>query len=307
MTAGGLAHSSSSKLDMSTPSRTLISRHPPRLEKPVHEARQAAFRSGTDAAALRIADVSLAFGGVAALTDISLSVEQGEIRAIIGPNGGGKSSLLNVVTGVYRPQAGTVAIGDHNYQQVPTAKLASLGVARTFQNLALFRSMSVLENVVSGCSFLGRAGVFEQLAGFGRVRREEREAFDRASQAINFFHLEAYADSEAGTLPYGLQKRVELARAMVAHPHLLLLDEPMAGMVRADKQELARYIRTLRDTYATAIVLIEHDIGVVMDLSDRIAVLNHGRKIADGTPSEIAGDQGVIDAYLGVAHDEADS
>ena len=253
---------------------------------------------------LEIQNVTKRFGNLVAVSGVSLDVAKGELCAIIGPNGGGKSSLLNVVTGVYRPQAGTVTLAGHDYKQVPTAKLASLGVARTFQNLALFRSMSVLENVVAGCSFLGRAGVFEQLAGYGRVRREEREAFDRARHALGFFHLEAYADSQAGTLPYGLQKRVELARAMVAHPHLLLLDEPMAGMVRADKQELARYIRTLRDTYATAIILIEHDIGVVMDLSDRIAVLNHGRKIADGTPSEIAADQGVIDAYLGVAHDE---
>jgi branched-chain amino acid transport system ATP-binding protein len=239
------------------------------------------------AAALEIAGVSLAFGGVAALCDVSLIVMPGEIRAVIGPNGAGKSSLLNVVTGVYRPQAGSVSLGGHVHAQVPTARLASLGVGRTFQNLALFNGLTVLDNVAAGCSFLGRAGLFEQLAGLGRVRAD--------------------AGQKAGTLPYGLQKRVELARAMVAHPHLLLLDEPMAGMVRADKQELTRYIRTLRDSYGTAIVLIEHDVGVVMDLSDRIAVLDHGRKIADGTPSDIAADQGVIDAYLGVAHDEPDS
>jgi branched-chain amino acid transport system ATP-binding protein len=253
--------------------------------------------------ALRIDSVSLSFGGVAALREVSLVVAPGEIRAVIGPNGAGKSSLLNVVSGVYRPQAGRVLIGGTAYAQVPTSRLASLGVARTFQNLALFKGLSVLDNVASGYSFLGRAGLLGQLAGFGRARADECEALDRARQAIEFFHLADHADRKASTLSYGLQKRVELARAMVAHPHLLLLDEPMAGMVRADKQELAHHIRTLRDSYGSAIVLIEHDIGVVMDLSDRIAVLDYGRKIADGTPEEIAGDQAVIDAYLGVAHD----
>jgi branched-chain amino acid transport system ATP-binding protein len=260
-------------------------------------------RSGQGVEPLRIENISLSFGGVAALRDVSVTVQEAEIRAIIGPNGAGKSSLLNVVSGVYRAQTGKIWLAGTGYDRVPTPRLASLGVARTFQNLALFKGLSVLDNVASGLVFRARAGLFAQIAGLPSARAEQREAIERARQAISFFHLEEYADRPAGNLPYGIQKRIELARAMVAQPHLLLLDEPMAGMVRADKQELARYIRTLRDTYGTAIVLIEHDIGVVMDLSDRIAVLDYGRKIADGTPEEIANDQAVIYAYLGVAHD----
>jgi branched-chain amino acid transport system ATP-binding protein len=252
---------------------------------------------------LRIESVCLAFGGVAALRDISLTVQRAEIRAIIGPNGAGKSSLLNVISGVYRPQSGSVWLAGQSYAQVPTTKLASLGVARTFQNLALFTGLSVLDNIASGLAFSARAGLFAQIAGLPAARAEEREAVDRARQAIAFFHLEEYADRLAGNLSFGIRKRIELARAMVAQPHLLLLDEPMAGMARADKQELTHYIRILRDTYGTAIVLIEHDVRVVMELSDRIAVLQYGNKIADGIPSDIAGNQAVIDAYLGVAHD----
>lgn len=255
-------------------------------------------------AALHVEHVSLAFGGVSALRDVSMTVNRGEIRAIIGPNGAGKSSLLNVITGIYRASAGVIWIDGRRYAQVPPPRLAALGVARTFQNLALFKGLSVLDNVAAGLAFRERAGVLQQIFGSPRARAEAAEAETRAREAIAFFHLEAHTDHLVGTLPYGLQKRVELARAMVSHPSLLLLDEPMAGMVRADKQELALYIRTLRDTYGTAIVLIEHDIGVVMDLSDRIAVLDHGRKIADAEPGRIAHDQAVIDAYLGVAHED---
>ena len=269
------------------------------------EVRAAHRSSEALGAALRVDGVSLSFGGVAALREVSLSVAPGEIRAIIGPNGAGKSSLLNVVSGLYRPQSGHVWLGGTAFRQVPTARLASLGVARTFQNLALFKGLSVLDNVAAGLTFRARSGLLAEVLGTGIARAERRQALGLAREALGFFHLDEHADRFAGTLPYGLQKRVELARAMVAHPHLLLLDEPMAGMTRADKQELAGYIRTLRDSYGTAVVLIEHDVGVVMGISDRIAVLDYGRKIADGTPEQVARDQAVIDAYLGVAHDEA--
>jgi branched-chain amino acid transport system ATP-binding protein len=271
---------------------------------PLRRGRAAAVPAG--GAALDVRDISLTFGGIAALRDVSLTVAPGEIRAVIGPNGAGKSSLLNVISGLYAPDGGAVRIGDATYAQVPAARLARLGVARTFQNLALFGGLSVADNIASGVAFAARAGVLSQILGLPRARADRAEAVARAAQAIGFFHLEPYADRPAGTLPYGIQKRVELARAMVAHPRLLLLDEPMAGMLRAEKQELARYIRTVRDAYGTSIVLIEHDVGIVMDLSDRIAVLDYGRKIADGRPTEIAADQSVIDAYLGTPHDDGE-
>lgn len=259
-----------------------------------------------DGLALELRGIDLSFGGVVALQGIDLAVRHGEIRAIIGPNGAGKSSLINVISGVYRPDRGHVAIDGTAYRPVPTQKLAHLGVARTFQNLALFKGLSVLDNVATGRAYIGRANFLSQIAGLPRARREQAAARERAGRIIDFLHLTPYVDRLAGTLPYGLQKRVELARALAAEPRILLLDEPMAGMTATEKNELADYVRLARDEYAITVVLIEHDIGVVMGLSDRIAVLDYGRKISDGTPAEIASDQRVIDAYLGVASENQD-
>ena len=254
--------------------------------------------------ALLVDAVTVQFGGFRAIDGLSLAIDYGEVRAVIGPTGAGKSSLINVISGIYRPDRGRVTLGGRPFVEVPTERLAALGVARTFQNLALFKGLSVFDNVAAGLVGTARASLLEQVLGTRRAKRETAEARERTTAILGFFDLASLCDRSVATLPYGVQKRVELARALVARPRLLLLDEPMAGMTASEKREMAGFVRAARDEFGTSVVLIEHDIGVVMGLSDRIAVLDYGRKIADGTPNEVSTDQAVIDAYLGVAHDD---
>jgi branched-chain amino acid transport system ATP-binding protein len=251
---------------------------------------------------LTVEGVSLSFGGVRALQNVSFDVREHEIRAIIGPNGAGKSSMLNVINGVYHPQEGTITFdGQVRHDQDPH-EAAARGIARTFQSLALFKGMSVLDNIMSGRNLKMRTSLFLQALRIGPALKEEIEHRAAVERIIDFLEIQAYRKTPVGRLPYGLQKRVDLARALAMEPRVLLLDEPMAGMNVEEKQDMCRFILDVNDQFGTTIVLIEHDMSVVMDISDRVVVLDYGRKIADGAPDEVRANQAVIDAYLGVAH-----
>ena len=251
---------------------------------------------------LSVENVSLSFGGVQAVTGVSFAIRKGEICAIIGPNGAGKTSMLNIINGFYQPQQGRITFKGVTRSKMRAYRAAAGGIARTFQNVALFRGMTVLDNIMVGRTLRMRRGLFWQVVHFGPARAEEIAHRRRVEEIIDLLRIEAIRNTIVGQLPYGLQKRVELARALAMEPELLLLDEPMAGMNVEEKEDMSRYILDVNKHRNTTIALIEHDMGVVMDLSDRVIVLDHGIKIAEGTPQEIKTNQAVIDAYLGVAH-----
>jgi len=251
---------------------------------------------------LDLQNISLSFGGVKALTDISFNVREHEIRAIIGPNGAGKSSMLNVINGVYTPQHGAIEFEGRHYTRMNPRRAAEMGIARTFQNLALFKGMSVLDNIMTGRNLRMKCGLLAQALRWGPAEREEIRHREFVENIIDFLEIQAYRKTPVGRLPYGLQKRVDLGRALAMEPRLLLLDEPMAGMNIEEKQDMSRFILDVNDEFGTTIVLIEHDMGVVMDISDRVVVLDYGKKIGDGKPDEVRANEAVIQAYLGVAH-----
>ena len=251
---------------------------------------------------LDVHNISLSFGGVKALSDISFNVREHEIRAIIGPNGAGKSSMLNCINGVYTPQQGNITFRGQTFSHMDSHQVAVMGVARTFQNLALFKGMSVLDNIMTGRNLRMKSNLLLQALRWGPAEREEMVHRRKVEEIIDFLEIQPYRKTPVGQLPYGLQKRVDLGRALAMEPQVLLLDEPMAGMNMEEKQDMCRFILDVNDEFGSTIVLIEHDMGVVMDISDRVVVLDYGKKIGDGSPEEVRNNEEVISAYLGTSH-----
>jgi len=252
---------------------------------------------------LEVDGISVSFGAVQALTRVSLAIRRGEIVAIIGPNGAGKTTLLNVISGFYHPYEGRILFEGKERTHLKPYEVAELGIARTFQNVALFKGMSVLDNIMTGRLLKMKGNLLLDAVYWGPAMKQELEHRAFVERIVDFLEIEAIRKTPAGRLPYGLQKRVELARALAAEPTLLLLDEPMAGMNVEEKEDMCRFVLDVHDEFGTTIALIEHDMSVVMDISDRVVALDYGRKIADGSPHEVRTDQAVLDAYLGVAHE----
>lgn len=252
-----------------------------------------------DAIKLQVDDISLSFGGIKALQHISFGVRDGEIMSVIGPNGAGKTSLINSINGFYKPQSGRILLDGRDITQLPPYKRAKLGVSRTFQNIALYTNMTALDNLMAARHLHMKSNMLTGGLFFGPAQREEIAHREMVEEIIDFLEMEAIRKSIVGTLSYGLRKRVELGRALALEPKLLLLDEPMAGMNQEEKEDMARYILDIHEQRGTTILLIEHDVGLVMDISDRIVALDFGQKIAEGTPEEISQNEAVIRAYLG--------
>ncbi len=252
---------------------------------------------------LEVKNISLSFGGVKAITNASFSILEHEIKAIIGPNGAGKSSMLNCINGIYQPQQGNIIFKNKLLPKINPNLIAKMGISRTFQNLALFKRMSVLDNILVGRRLHSNSNFLQVAFQTPKARNQEKENRQKCEEIIEFLEIEDIKMTPVGKLPYGLQKKVELGRALATEAEVLLLDEPMAGMNVEEKREMCRFILKVNDEIGTTMVLIEHDMGVVMDISDNVVVLDYGKTLADGPPSEIRANQAVIDAYLGVAHD----